>query len=213
MNPKETSVNDPHQRSFIETARRRQIIDCAIETISDLGLAQASLLKIAKRAEVAESVIRYYFRDKEELQQEVLRHTLSVIRTFLQDRIRRETATLTLLSLAEAYVDCHATHKKEFRAASAILRAHALANPQSPEVQHDAQARREVFGRILTSGQKLGEFRHFDVMAMAQLINSLINSIAHQQLDPTFDFDIHRRELREMIKRAVLKNPNEAEST
>ena len=41
------------RQSFIEIARRKQIIECAIDAIAELGFAQASLAQIAKRAGVS----------------------------------------------------------------------------------------------------------------------------------------------------------------
>lgn len=58
--------------SFIEAARRAQIIECAIETIAMLGYAQASLAQIAKRAGISKSVITYHFTGEEELIEQVV---------------------------------------------------------------------------------------------------------------------------------------------
>ena len=40
----------PKDRTFIETARRAQIVAAAIDTIAELGYGQASLARIAERA-------------------------------------------------------------------------------------------------------------------------------------------------------------------
>ena len=42
--------------SFIEKARRTQIVECAIETIAEVGYAQASLGQIAKRAQISKGL-------------------------------------------------------------------------------------------------------------------------------------------------------------
>jgi AcrR family transcriptional regulator len=61
-----------HQPTFIEAARRAQIIECTIETIAALGYAQTSLAQIAKRAGINKGVILYYFNSKEELMRQVV---------------------------------------------------------------------------------------------------------------------------------------------
>ena len=63
--------------SFIETARRAQIIECAIDAIAELGFAQASLAQIAKRAGVSTGVILYYFAGKDELIRAVGAHVFA----------------------------------------------------------------------------------------------------------------------------------------
>ena len=65
----EKSVNSQkkEKRSFIEEARRAQIIEAAIDVIADLGASQSSLAKIAERANISTSLILYHFKDKEEL--------------------------------------------------------------------------------------------------------------------------------------------------
>ncbi|WP_338106680.1 TetR/AcrR family transcriptional regulator [Psychrobacillus psychrodurans] len=66
MSKKNKSTNQK-EMSFIEKARRNQIVECAIETIAEIGYAQASLGQIAKRAKISKGVISYHFANKEEL--------------------------------------------------------------------------------------------------------------------------------------------------
>ena len=58
--------------TFIEAARREQIVRCAGETIAQLGYARASLAEIAKHAGISKSVISYYFATKDELIRQVV---------------------------------------------------------------------------------------------------------------------------------------------
>lgn len=52
-------------RSFIESARRRQLIEAAVATVNDVGYHRASLAEIAGRAQIAKSAVAYYFSSKE----------------------------------------------------------------------------------------------------------------------------------------------------
>src|ERR1700733_12717099 len=54
-------------RSFIEEARRAQIVTAAIEVIAEVGYAKASLAAIAVRAGISKGVISYHFSGKDEL--------------------------------------------------------------------------------------------------------------------------------------------------
>ena len=53
--------------TFIEAARRTQIVMCAIETLAEVGFQRASLAEIAKHAGISKSVISYYFASKDDL--------------------------------------------------------------------------------------------------------------------------------------------------
>ncbi|HEX5408105.1 MAG TPA: helix-turn-helix domain-containing protein, partial [Pseudonocardiaceae bacterium] len=66
------SNNEPSGRTFADEARRKQLVECAIEVIAEQGFAQASLARIAQRAGVAKSVVLYHFANKDELVEQVL---------------------------------------------------------------------------------------------------------------------------------------------
>jgi AcrR family transcriptional regulator len=54
MRSKDTDDN----RSFVSNARRAQIVEAAIETVADVGYANASLARIAVGARLDESSLR-----------------------------------------------------------------------------------------------------------------------------------------------------------
>src|SRR3989304_9337396 len=86
MRPK-SSPSGRKPMSFIEAARRGQIVACAIETIATLGYARASLAEVAKRAGISKSVISYHFAGKDELIREVISEVYSAAITFMVPRI------------------------------------------------------------------------------------------------------------------------------
>lgn len=57
----------------METVRRRQLIEATIDTIHEVGFANASLQSIARRAGVSPGLVAHYFRDKEGLLEATLR--------------------------------------------------------------------------------------------------------------------------------------------
>src|SRR5690242_19612161 len=58
--------------SFIERARRTQIIGAAAAVIAEDGIGQASLARIAERAGVSKGVVSYHFGSKDELMKQVV---------------------------------------------------------------------------------------------------------------------------------------------
>ena len=61
----------PRERTFIENARRQQIVAAAIDTIAEVGFAQASLARIAERIGISKGVISYHFAGKDDLVRQV----------------------------------------------------------------------------------------------------------------------------------------------
>ncbi|WEL93058.1 helix-turn-helix domain containing protein, partial [Tsukamurella tyrosinosolvens] len=67
--------NEPSgQRSFIEEARRRQIIAAAAEVLADEGYGRATLARIARQAGISKGVISYHFDGKDDLMRQVVIH-------------------------------------------------------------------------------------------------------------------------------------------
>lgn len=61
----------------METLRRRQLIEATIDTIHEVGFANASLQSIAGRAGVSPGLVAHYFRDKDGLLEATLRQLAS----------------------------------------------------------------------------------------------------------------------------------------
>ena len=85
-----SQTSDQGRQSFIEAARRAQIIECAIDAIAELGFAQASLAQIAKRAGISTGVISYYFAGKDDLIREVAAHVYEVGRILIEPRVDQQ---------------------------------------------------------------------------------------------------------------------------
>jgi len=111
-------MSDGQKRpSFIEAARRAQLIECAIETIATLGYVQASLAQIAKRAGISKSVIMYYFNSKETLIEQVVREIYADAARFIGPRLAvQPTARLRLQAYIQAYVEYISTHLMQMMA-------------------------------------------------------------------------------------------------
>ena len=55
------------QPTFIEEARRKQIIDAALQTIAEHGYTQTSFAEIAKSLGITKGLIAYHFNGKHDL--------------------------------------------------------------------------------------------------------------------------------------------------
>src|ERR1700686_5452656 len=90
------------ERSFIENARRAQIVECAIDAIAELGYAKASLAEIAKRAGVSKGVISYHFAGKSVLIQQVV---ATVVATATAEMVPRIFAEETVARMLHVYIE------------------------------------------------------------------------------------------------------------
>jgi AcrR family transcriptional regulator len=206
----ETQPLDQPKVSFIEQARRAQIIDCAIDTIAALGFAQASLAQIAKRAGVSTGVILYYFAGKDELIRAVVSHVFAKGAELISPPVNaQETARDALIVFIKANVDFFAQHPNYGRAVMNIMRSGAD-GAFDPSVD---QPRQTGFRTILEWGQRTGEFRPFSADVMATSIVEALDIIPRKRAaDPGLDLEAYAGELAALFDRATRADSTTPES-
>jgi TetR/AcrR family fatty acid metabolism transcriptional regulator len=186
------------ERSFIERARRAQIVECAIDAIAELGYAKASLAEIARRAGVSKGVISYHFEGRRELVEQVVKAVLEKATAVMRPRIIAEHSVAGML---RAYL----TTNLEFLGAHPNY-VHALLNIAAGARDEDGKAIFEfasVFEgavrgleKLLRRGQERGEFREFSTRAMAVAIRNAIDGLASRlNVDPKLDLKSYANEL------------------
>jgi TetR/AcrR family transcriptional regulator, fatty acid metabolism regulator protein len=192
---------DPTKHSFIETARRAQIIECAIDALAELGFGQASLAQIAKRAGISTGVISYHFAGKEELLRAVVAHVVETAIAFIRPRVDATAGPrVALRSTVVACVQHIGRYPKNCVAIWNIV----LAGRGDLYQPAGVTTREASFIRVLEWGQREGAFRPFDVPIMARFIcNALDGLMGRLVLDPKFDVDAAGRELGEVVDRAT----------
>ncbi|MDR3507061.1 MAG: TetR/AcrR family transcriptional regulator [Caulobacteraceae bacterium] len=179
------STTDQDRRSFIEQARRGQIIECAIQAIAELGYAEVSLAKIARRAQISTGVISYYFAGKEDLIREVMTHVYATGDAFVRPRVEgKAPARDALLAFIEASVGFVAAYPQYLTAMVEIIASRRAARVVSPQDQAMGDIRRDALTRILQSGQASGEFRAFRVSVMTDVIIEAIDLAAIRDVEP-----------------------------
>ena len=200
----ENTLADQAPRSFIETARRAQIIECAIEAIAELGFAQASLAQIARRASVSTGVILYYFKGKDDLIGEVVAHVFAVGEAFVRPRVNQSTARGALRAFIETSVAFIAARPRYVLAVMNIIRA-GRGEGGAPRFDPAVEAPRQSgFHAILEWGQSSGEFRPFDARVMVATIIEALDAIPPQlAAQPDLDLDRYASEMAELFDRAT----------
>ena len=183
-------------RSFIEQARRAQIVEATIEVLADYGYINLSFNRIAKHAKISPSLISYHFKDKKELLYEVLT-TISI------DRLQHAQAAIDAVSTAtdklrvaiEADLAHMGTHPKRFPAIVEISFNSRDADGRitymaGDEDEPQADPATKLLEDIMYAGQKSGEFGEFDVEHAALIIDAARdNFLALLPLRPTADLE------------------------
>ncbi len=202
------NASDGQKRpSFIEAARRTQLIECAIETIATLGYAQASLAQIAKRAGISKSVITYYFNSKEELLEQVVKEIYTAAAHFIGPRIAAQpTAQLRLQAYIQAHVEYISTHLMQMMA---IMEIAINVRTEDGKLRYGVateEPQLSALETLLRKGQQAGEFRAFDLRVMAVTIRRAIDALPPLFIaNPNRDADLYARELVTLFDRATRK--------
>lgn len=186
------------ERTFTNEARRAQIVRAAIETIAEVGFAKASFAKITERAGLrSPRMISYHFADKDDLIHQILQEVLTAAAKSIGARVQAADGALEMLrAYLEANLEFLRDHPGEIAALTEIgphVRTEA-GTPYTPASAQEVSV--QSLEKLLSQGQASGEFRDFDLRAMAVIIRGAVDSAAVRLRDePDFDFDTYVREV------------------
>ncbi|HJP77928.1 MAG TPA: TetR/AcrR family transcriptional regulator [Pseudonocardiaceae bacterium] len=199
------SNNSPGGRTFADEARRRQLVECAIEVIAEEGFKQASLARIAQRAGVAKSVVLYHFANKDELVEQVLAAVSLASAEVLPARLATvSTARDKLRVLITTLIEYLGTHRTD-----------ALAGLETWNMTRSLPARTRLAEQLrgagpdgiellLAEGQRNGEFGEFDPHVLAVMFRQAIDAATLEfAINPDLDLSAFAAEIATMFDRAT----------
>ena len=193
-------------RTFIETARRAQIMAAAIDTIAEQGYGQASLARIAETAGTSKGVILYHFGGKDDLIRELVAELPATGRAYLGPRLEAEPTGAGML---RTYIESNLAFIRENR--NHVLATVEIAlNGRSADGSplYDMSVREAGVGalrELLAHFQGTGEFRAgFDPLVMALAIRATLDAVpARLARDPGLDLDHYGCELADLFQIAT----------
>ncbi|MEU4830664.1 TetR family transcriptional regulator [Streptosporangium sp. NPDC023615] len=194
-------------RSFIEVARRAQIVTSAIDVIAEVGYAQASLARIAEHAGISKGVISYHFDSKEELVQQIVDDAMIAGDAAVRPLIEAQTTAAGMLrAYIEASVEFYRTRQRHMLALLDIWTSLRTQDGRQRLGVRDNENEMGDVERILRFGQATGEFGEFSTRVMAVTVKQAVDGVL--LLMATYDdldFDVYARELAGLFDRATRK--------
>lgn len=198
------SRSDDRERTFIEAARRDQIIAAANETVAAVGYAKASLARIAEQAQISKSVISYHFSGKDEVFEEAVTRFFDEGWQYMRSHIEGATSSADAVrAWTTTQLTFFAQHRTRFLAMVEIV-----SNHRKPDGSHTFAAQEaeeiEALSALIRTGQADGEFRDIDPQAAATIISHLIEgALTRWAYDPTIDLTAQVPTLVDFIDHAL----------
>jgi len=172
----------PDNLTFIEEARRKQLVEVAIETIASAGFMNTTLADIARRADISKGVISYHFENKDKLIDEVIRTLLRASYEFIHARVEATPDNVpeklrAYIIASFDYIMLHPT-----RAAAQV---DLWGSFVSAEAKHDFNVTaydpcRRYLSALIAAGQERGEIRDMPPLILAALIQGIIDGMMMQ---------------------------------
>ncbi|PEI81475.1 TetR/AcrR family transcriptional regulator [Bacillus toyonensis] len=202
--------NKQTEMSFIEKARRAQIVECAIDTLAEVGYAQASLGQIAKRAKISKGVISYYFTNKEELLEQVIIDYYIACQFFSYPQIEAQNTPegmlQTYIESNLKFIDKHRNH------VFAVIEIVSNERTDEGKLRFAADHDETIFlpiKNILRLGMREGVFREFSETAlrvMALTIRHAIDGFSLELMrNPDLNVNDYTKELITIFERTTQK--------
>lgn len=193
--------------SFIERARRQQIIASTIEVLAREGYAAATLARIAEHAGISKGVVSYHFGSRDDLMEAVVVDAYTRGGEQILPALTAEgSAAARLTGYLNANLDLIAAHRSAALAIGEIISnlRDEHGRRRFDEAQNAGPV--DVLAAMLEQGQRDGEFGDFDARAVAFIIRDAIDGVGSRlRADIDFDIEGFARTLVPFVIRAITK--------
>jgi AcrR family transcriptional regulator len=172
-----TVRSETRPRSFIEQARRRQIIDGAIDVLARDGYGAASLAAIAEEIGVSKGVISYYFAGKDELLRAVVADVLAEASDEMRPQVQAASGHADALDrYITSNLEFIGSRRHKILALTEIFNNMRPAGQPHPYAEGHRAAVAALAG-LLAAGQTAGEFGEFPAEYAAVALRAAIDAV------------------------------------
>lgn len=187
-----TEERERPRSSFIEAARRNQIVEATISVVAESGYTAASFARIAKRASISPGLITYHFHKKEALMRAVLQTVEGRLDAAMADQSQNvddDSYPGALEGMLTRFVH-YCVRDGDQVSAMREIRRHI----HVPEIREAVSTSHESGNAELVSfieeGQSYGQFREVDAALFASVLMSgmdevpqLLHGLEPEQVD------------------------------
>jgi TetR/AcrR family fatty acid metabolism transcriptional regulator len=178
-------VNIPEEKTFIEKARRAQIVEATINVLAELGYTNTSFAQIAKKSGISRGLISYHFKNKDDLMLQVVMEVFAGNMMYVNEQVAAQrSATQRLHTYIEANLTHMSQQPKRYLAMMEVV-MNAKTNEGESIFKAISQADDDELGYteledIFRAGQAGGEFWDFDPRVMAIALRGAIDKVLGQ---------------------------------
>jgi AcrR family transcriptional regulator len=167
-------------------ARRTEFAEAAWRTIAERGLDAATVREVARGAGASTGRLVHYFRSKDELMLEALRHAGRVVRERMNALLAAQAGLAALRALLRDALPLDAERRAEWRFWLAYWGRAASEPGLAAEQQRRIGVWRAMLARVLEDARARGELEpRIDTALEAEAIMALVDGLGQQALfDP-----------------------------
>jgi len=166
------------KRSFIEQARRKQILEVSSKLFMSKGFKKTSVDDIAQAAEVSRGVIFYYFDGKREIGEQTIRNHLRKYSDYVRERVsKRKTSQTQLLEFVDACLDYQNDHRELYLLTVELVASFGDTNDRYELTRFVNSRTREWLLEIIEGGKKNGEYARIPANDLADVIQGFVDGI------------------------------------
>lgn len=186
--------------TITEQARRAQLVEVTINSISRYGYAGTSLARIAEAAGLSKAAVLYHFPSKDA----VVRAAYDTVIGQLTEHIGTAVEAASGVAAVEAYIRALTGHLARHPDHTRMI-VEAIGDAPTVDDTPAAPGRRESVAALIAAARDTGDYRaDVDPTLTAIMMNGALDAIVSQQLtDPSFDTAAAAEHLIDMLRRAL----------
>lgn len=173
------------QFNVMRNATKDKIIEAGLKLFSQKGLAATSINDIASHAGISTGLLYHYYKSKEDLFNELTEITVNGANSINEHILNLNITPAEKIKLRIKKILDDISNEEKV-AQYIVLMAQSLLAGNMPERSMEIREREfesiDLLAKIITEGQKLGEFKQGNSYEMALLYFSIIQGIASYKL-------------------------------